>query len=122
MHTREGALALPAAPDTVAGFALPCVGNQVRGFVLLRATLSASHTRLFSGEMEFYPPRPAARPVLCAGLDPCTADAADPSARRGPSAATRGEALPPSPLPPQLLNLFKLGERGEEVRPFGEAT
>lgn len=28
----------------------------------------------------------------------------------------------PSPLPPQLLNLFKLGERGEEVRPFGEVT
>lgn len=28
----------------------------------------------------------------------------------------------PSPLPPQLLNLFKLEERGEEVRPFGEVT
>lgn len=43
-------------------------------------------------------------------------------APRTPRPGSVQRSSSPSPLPPLLLNLFKLGERGEEVRPFGEAT
>lgn len=57
--------------------------------------------------------------VLCVGLDP-----AEEAAGLGPYEDLQQQPgeMPSLPLPPQLLNLFKLGEKGEEVRPFGEAT
>lgn len=57
--------------------------------------------------------------MLCAGLDPV-----EEAAGLGPYEDLQQQPgeMPSLPLPPQLLNLFKLGEKGEEVRPFGEAT
>lgn len=96
---------------SVADSALPCVVKRAGGLVPLHAPLSARALSFPWGRRGFCQPglAPSQRGGCGAG-----------SVQRTFGSDQRRS--PPSPLPHPLLNPFKLGERGEEVRPFGEAT
>lgn len=94
-----------------------CAAEQQRALVLLLQSALHSEVRWGPG---LCPVHSAVRGPWCGGL--CARHCV-PGGQQGRS--VHGTLSPHCCLhspPPLLLNLFKLGERGEEVRPFGEAT